>query len=261
MVHDQAITDELVAAVWRDPRLTRRDAAALLNTTVSKLTKRARDLDLPMRDQVNKRPDMVVVPDEQVRAIWARDDLRRVEQAAAVGITVGALRERATKLKLPMRQVCRDKRISAVQVREAWLDPQLTGQQAADKVGLTRTNLWRRAKALKLPPRKRGGRSAIAGAEDRKLFTGMWEGHVVVADIAEHFGLHKATVSAWARRLDLTRRTHPSLLISIGTFRRRRQQERLRAAMTREVRADMVAQTRYDRDDFDDLRAWAGAMP
>lgn len=249
-IHGRALTDELVEAVWLDPGLTRRTAAALLGTTVSRLTKHARGLDLPMREQADKRSDIVPVTDEQVRAIWARDDLSRAKQAAVVGITVATLRGRATKLQLPMRRGYCDKRISAAQIREAWLDPRLTGQQAADKVGLTRTNLWLRAKALNLPPRKRGRRFAIASAEDRTLFEEMWEGHVVVADIAEHFELHKMTVSACARRFGLSKRTRPSLLIPMATFWRRRRKAYSEAATKAAPPAHVIAQFRYEHRDF-----------
>lgn len=244
------ITEAQLIATWTDQTLTRKEQAARLGLTVNSMTKRARKLRLPMREQVDKRSDMVIVTDAQVRHIWVRSDLSRVEQAKAVGITVGALRERANKLKLPMRRIVRDRRIPASKIREVWLDPSLTGQQAADLVGLTRVNLQLRAKSLGLPPRKQGARFAIVGDDQRALFAEMWEAPVKADEIAEHFDIHIMTVSSQARRMKLSKRTHPSRLISLEQFWAKRQEDRLRQELTEAAQADMQAQRRYKRDDF-----------
>lgn len=245
------ITEAQITAAWINPLLTRKAAAAQFGLTVNAMTKRARKLGLPMREQVDKRSDMLVVTDAQVRAIWARTDLSRAEQAREVGITAGALRERANKLKLPMRRIAKDRRIPAAKVREVWLDPHLTGQQAADIVGLTRVNLQLRAKALGLPARKQGTRYSIVGDAQQKLFIEMWEAPVKADEMADHFDIHIMTVSSQARRMKLSKRTHPSLLISLERFWVKQQEDRLRQNLAEIAATDMIAQRRFKRDDFE----------
>lgn len=237
-------------ATWINPKLTRKEQAGRLGMTVNAMTKRARKLQLPMREQVDKRSDMVIVTDAQVREIWGRSDLSRAEQAKAVGITVGALRERANRLNLPMRRIVKDRRIPAATIREVWLDPHLTGQEAADKVGLTRVNLQLRAKALGLPARKQGTRFAIIGDEQKALFVEMWEAPVKADEMAGYFEIHILTVSSQARRMQLSKRTHPSRLMSLEQFWQKQREDQLRQDLTNAAEADMQAQRRYKRDDF-----------
>lgn len=242
------ITDAQLTAVWINPKLTRKQGAAHLGLTVNAMTKRARRLGLPMREPVHER--QATVTDAQVRKIWARDDLSRAEQARAVGITAGALRERANKLKLPMRRLVKDRRIPVSRIREVWMNPHLTGQQAADIVGLTRVNLQLRAKALGLPPRKQGTRFSIIGKKQEAIFTAMWEAPVRASEIADHFDIHIMTVSAQARRMNLSKRTHPSRLISMDKFWKKQEEERLRSDLSSIAETDMIAQRRFANEDF-----------
>lgn len=244
------IASSEVERVWMDPDLTRKKAAAELGVTVNLLTKRARRLGLPMREQIHKQADKVIVTDDEVRAIWERADLSREEQAHAVGINVASLRERAKKLALPMRRQVRDRRIPVELIRRAWLDPNLTGQQAADRVGLTRTNLQLRAKALGLPPRKAGQRYAITEPA-QQLFVAMWDAPVKASDMAAYFDIHPQTVSAYARRMRLNRRTHPSRLMTLQQFWTHQMQVKFRDQLADVAKADKRAQTRYARQDFD----------
>lgn len=245
------VSEDQVRRVWVDPHLTRKEAAASLGISVNALTKRARKQGLPMREQVDKRADKMIVTDDRVRELWGRDDLSRAEQARLAGIAVNSLRERARKLGLSMRAESSDRRIPASRIREVWMDPELTGQQAADLVGLTRANLWLRAKSMGLPPRKQGTRFSIAGEAPRALFIAMWEAPVAANDIAEHFSINVQTVSAYARRLDLSKRTHPSRLIGLTAFWERRREQRMVEAMRRAADEAAIAQRRFAREDYD----------
>lgn len=209
----ERVQDKHVIAVWMDAGLSRKRAASRLGITVNMLTKRARKLDLPMREQGKKK-----FPDKQIRLVWGDASLTRKQAAGTVGMSVSALTDRARALSLPMRRKVGDKRIPAARIREVWLDPHLTGAQAAKKVGLTRTNLWLRAKALGLEPRKQGTRFLIIGDEAIALFKAMWEAKVPALDMAAYFDIHYMTVSAYARRWSLSSRSHHPRLISLDRF-------------------------------------------
>ena len=240
-----------IAALWCDPELPRSTAAYRLGLTVNQLRKRARKLGLPMRDSVDKRSGQRLISDEAVRRLWARADLTRVEQAQQAGVTVNYLTEQARRLGLPMRCEPRDKRIPAARIREVWMNPDLSGKEAAALVGLTRTNLWLRAKSLGLPPRKQGTRYAIrAGSEKAQLFVSMWNAHVSAQDMAEEFEVHPQTISSYARRFGLSKRTHPGRLISISQYRAQKREEAMRRAMASSAKQTNLALRRFGQEDY-----------
>lgn len=79
----ERVQDKHVIAVWMDAGLSRKRAASRLGITVNMLTKRARKLDLPMREQGKKK-----FPDKQIRLVWGDASLTRKQAAGTVGMSV-----------------------------------------------------------------------------------------------------------------------------------------------------------------------------
>ena len=247
-----AVTVEDIRAVWSDPTLTRKAAAARLGITHQALASRAKRLGLPMRPRNYQCPEIARARDARVRDVWLRADLTRREQAHEAGLALSALTARARRLGLPTRRRAADRRIPAARIREVWLDPCLTVRQAADMVGLAPSNLRRRAKAMGLDPRRPRRCPVAAAPPCAALFGEMWEAHVRADDIAAHFSIHERTVNLRARRFGLARRTPPSppsKLISLDRFWIQRREDELRVSLSAAAQGENAALWQQRMDD------------
>lgn len=98
------------------------------------------------------------------------------------------------------KTVKRGKQVSMAVFTRLWNDPTLKTADIGAMLGIHESRVVQRAKTRGLPPRGSMCRIAI---RDNQTFREMWEGGVMIEDMARYFGVGRANIKRACKRLGL----------------------------------------------------------
>lgn len=134
----------------------------------------------------------------EVRAVWGDPSLTRKQAAKRLGIGLSALRRRAGKLELAVRD--QQSGVSADRIAEMWQRGDLSRREQAAALGLSVDSLRERARKLGLPMRRGGTVRKISAKRIRDVWL---DTRLTSSEAAAAVGLSRSNLWLRAKALNL----------------------------------------------------------